>query len=58
MTQDQFQGKPCDIWAFGMTIFAYYYRTLPFMDDNIYNQLNKIMYEDIVYPEPQSPFEI
>ena len=39
MTQERFEGKPCDIWAFGLTVYAYFYRKFPFLEDNVYVQL-------------------
>ena len=42
-----FAGKPCDVWAFGITLYAYFFRVLPFFEDNLYNGINKIMNDQI-----------
>ena len=28
MHLDKFEGKPCDIWSFGVTVYAYFYKEI------------------------------
>lgn len=57
MENDVFQGKPCDIWAFGLTVYAFYYRKYPFLDESIYGQLQLIMKGNIEYYEEEGDEE-
>jgi serine/threonine protein kinase len=43
MHLDKFEGKPCDIWSFGVTVYAYFYKKLPFNEINLYTLINSII---------------
>ncbi|KAL8280095.1 hypothetical protein RQP46_007425 [Phenoliferia psychrophenolica] len=48
-------GYACDIWSFGVTLFAMVAGRLPFMRDNIFDLMQAIKEDEVDYPTTFSP---
>ncbi len=48
----EFEGKPLDIWAMGVTLYCFLFATLPFHDENLYAIRTKIKEEEPSYTSP------
>lgn len=44
-------GKPLDIWAMGITLYAFVFGVCPFEDESIVALRNKILYKPVSFPE-------
>lgn len=44
-------GKPLDIWAMGITLYAFVYGFCPFQDESIVSLRNKILYKPVHFPD-------
>lgn len=44
-------GKPLDIWAMGITLYAFVYGFCPFEDESIVSLRNKILYKPVSFPD-------
>lgn len=45
-----FSGRASDIWSMGVTLYAFVYGKVPFMDDNIIALYSKIRYQTVEFP--------
>ncbi|XP_076037408.1 uncharacterized protein LOC143022785 isoform X3 [Oratosquilla oratoria] len=52
--RDKYSGRAADIWAMGITLYAFVYGKLPFHEENIVALYNKIRNSPLVFPT--SPF--
>ena len=43
-------GKACDIWSLGVTFFVFTFLSVPFYGGNIFELLDKIREEQLVFP--------
>ncbi|CAF0740912.1 unnamed protein product [Brachionus calyciflorus] len=44
-------GKPLDIWAMGITLYAFVFGYCPFQDENIAALRSKILMKNVIFPE-------
>lgn len=49
-------GKPLDIWAMGITLYAFVYGFCPFEDESIVSLRNKILYKPVSFPDKYVAF--
>lgn len=54
VSQERFAGKPCDIWALGVSLYALIFGCLPFISDNYVQMYEMIKAAEIQYPKPVS----
>lgn len=53
-TRDKYSGKAADIWAMGVTLFAFVFGVVPFHDENVLVLYSKIQYQQLTCPEKPS----
>ncbi|GAB6033528.1 hypothetical protein CHUAL_013404 [Chamberlinius hualienensis] len=57
--RDKYSGKAADIWAMGVTLYAFVYGQVPFHDENVLALYNKIQHQSLTFPEkPQVSEEL
>ncbi|CAM1301392.1 CAMKK2 (predicted) [Pycnogonum litorale] len=50
-TQDKYSGKAADIWAIGITLYAFVFGQVPFHDENILALYNDIQIQPLTFPD-------